>query len=164
MTKANSDAKFDFVKDAVAFGSQDCILWPYSTNKDGYGWLSRLGEKYAHRVAFRLANGDIAKGLHVLHSCDTPGCVNPKHLSVGSHKENMLDKAAKGRAPRDTTKHVDNRGSKHGKAVLTESDAKNIRAEYALGGITQQQLAAKYGVSRQTVSDVIRRVGWAHVF
>jgi hypothetical protein len=51
----------------------------------------------AHRVAWEMFNGPIADGLIVRHKCDNPNCVNPKHLEVGTQKQNMMDASARGR-------------------------------------------------------------------
>ena len=51
----------------------------------------------AHKVMFLLFNEEIQDGMIVMHSCDTPACVNPFHLSVGTRRENVMDSIAKGR-------------------------------------------------------------------
>jgi hypothetical protein len=72
-----------------------CWLWIGSTAK-GYGKLTiKHKDVLAHRCAWQLLNGEIPLGAHVLHSCDTPLCVNPDHLFIGSHTDNMRDMYAK---------------------------------------------------------------------
>ena len=64
----------------------------------GYGCFSYRGKGWrAHRIAWTLVNGEIPKGLFVLHRCDNPPCCNPDHLRLGTHKENMDDMNRKGR-------------------------------------------------------------------
>lgn len=66
--------------------------------KDGYALIRVGGRKNegVHRVSYRLAHGEFDPSLHVLHACDTPLCVRPEHLFLGTHTDNMRDAAAKG--------------------------------------------------------------------
>lgn len=69
-------------------------------NDDGYIIWNTGGEKVsAHRVSYTHYKGPIPKGLSVMHSCDVRPCMNPGHLSIGTHRDNMLDCARKGRSP-----------------------------------------------------------------
>lgn len=79
--------------------SGDCWLWTGPRSASGYGRCSRGMKKHrAHRVAFALYVAEIPEGMHVLHRCDNPPCVNPAHLFLGTHIDNMRDMEAKGRA------------------------------------------------------------------
>jgi hypothetical protein len=75
-----------------------CWLWAGGRQAQGYGAFGN-GERvvYAHRFSWQLHNGPIPKGLNVLHRCDVPPCVNPKHLFIGTHADNMRDKIKKSR-------------------------------------------------------------------
>ena len=75
-----------------------CWLWAGATTKAGYGQFG-VGSKviYAHRLALELAGQVIPDGMCVCHRCDTPACVNPEHLFVGSHADNARDRDIKGR-------------------------------------------------------------------
>lgn len=75
-----------------------CHLYVGDSTKAGYGVIAANGTRiYAHRLAWVLAGRAIPAGLHVLHKCDLPCCVNPDHLFLGTHADNMRDKEAKGR-------------------------------------------------------------------
>ena len=76
----------------------DCWCWTATVNSKGYGSMSINGKSYsAHRVSFYIHNGYLPR-LNVLHSCDTPRCVNPKHLFLGTQLDNVRDMIEKGRA------------------------------------------------------------------
>lgn len=134
--------------------TETCWLWAGNKTQTGYG---RIGINYkgilAHRLSWELAHGPIPKGLVVCHRCDTPLCVRPDHLFLGTLSENHRDMVAKGR-------HA--RGSKQGAAKLSEADIADIRAAICAGS-KQQELADKYGVTQAGISAVHRRVNWKHV-
>lgn len=105
--------------------------------------------EYAHRVAWRLFRGPIPEGLLVLHHCDNPKCCNPIHLFLGTQADNMADKCAKGRQAK---------GSKHGRAKLTEGEVAEIRVNEH--GLHQYELAEIYGVSQQLISFIMNNKLW----
>lgn len=76
-----------------------CWIWTGSRTHSGYGQIWADGKVWrAHRLSVRIFQDlDISVGLQVLHSCDTPACVNPDHLRVGTQSENMKDMIRKGR-------------------------------------------------------------------
>lgn len=91
--------------------SGDCWEWTAGVDTMGYGALRVPGPRTsnkkirASRYSWMLHNGTIPSGKHVLHTCDNRRCVNPKHLWLGSHSDNMKDMAAKGRHPMHSKTH-----------------------------------------------------------
>lgn len=136
-----------------------CWLWTGSGSQyeNGYGRFSGfVSNEYAHRAAWRLCFGEIPQGLLVLHECDTPLCVKPKHLSIGTYVDNRKDCLEKGRGNAASGKRVSS-------AILTEASVLEIRKRYAEGGITQVALGREYGVDSRTISQVVTRRNWSHV-
>lgn len=135
-----------------------CWMWS-RPRKDGYGDLrdpKKLSKKVlAHRAMFELFNGPIPEGLGVLHKCDNPGCVNPEHLFLGTHTDNMQDMAAKGRTGI-------RRGEDQPGTTLTEAKVREIRRRHA-GGESQDSLAKVFGVGQSSISRICLRLKWAHV-
>lgn len=78
-----------------------CWEWRGSRNEHGYGLLTltRKGVTGArvHRLMHERYVGEIPEGLSVRHKCDNPPCVNPAHLEIGTHQQNMQDMSERGR-------------------------------------------------------------------
>jgi hypothetical protein len=92
----NRDRFFAKVREDVS----GCHLWTGARNVWGYGRLHVGGKMLAaHRVAWELANGPIPDGMWVLHHCDVRDCVNPAHLYLGTHRQNVRDMIERGRHP-----------------------------------------------------------------
>jgi hypothetical protein len=135
----------------------ECWEWTASQQGTGYGQINdtrRRKPMTAHRVAYEQFYGPIPAGLFVCHKCDNKLCVNPLHLFVGTVADNAADAVSKGR-------HA--HGERHPGARLTEHQAREIFREYRAGGISQSQLAAKYGTTRGSVQQIHRGSTWTHV-
>ncbi len=140
-----------------------CWLWTASLSNSGdhfgYGQI-RVHDRpqLAHRVSWELHRGAVPAGLNVLHKCDNPGCVNPDHLFLGTHQDNVADRHAKGRTRQG---HVPLRsGEHHGCAKLTWAKVDEIRALYTAGGHSFNQLAQQFGVSKRSILFVVHRKHW----
>ena len=122
--------------------TETCWLWIGATQKPPYTYgLLNINRKLhrAHRLAWTLLRGPIPEGIEVCHNCpgkDNPLCVNPDHLFLGTHKDNMHDAKNKGRI-----------GSK-----LTEADIQAIRTARPL--TTLDKLAAQYGLNKNTICEI----------
>jgi hypothetical protein len=82
---------------AIPEPNSGCYLWYGGTFDSGYGVIQLDGRaQRAHRHAYRLAYGSIPDGLFVCHACDVKSCVNPAHLFLGTHDDNMADMMQKG--------------------------------------------------------------------
>lgn len=133
--------------------SEQCWNWFGHKDTGGYGIISDGKRRCmkVHRVSWEIHIGEIPKGLHVLHKCDNVVCVNPKHLFLGTHQDNMRDAKEKGRIKR---------GEESGKAKLTMNDVKEIR-KCAGRGCSYLEIAKIFNVSSSTVGGIVRKERWA---
>lgn len=148
--------------------SGDCLEWTGAKNHPrGYGVMKskRLGRvAYVHRLMLEAMIGPLAKGLYACHRCDNPVCVSPWHLFAGTPKDNVDDCIAKGRhvPPPVTDWPQRMRGGRHHWQKLSRSDIPTIRSRIAQGE-RPSVIAADYGVSQQTISNIKLGRRWAHV-
>lgn len=136
---------------SVAHG---CRLWKGAPiQKTGYGRIS-VGSRgdgsrkslLAHRASYLAFIGPIPNGMFVCHRCDTPSCINPDHLFLGTPGDNMQDKVSKGR-------HLSLQGEKNPAAKLSDGNVTEIRSLLSTGrNVTS--IARQFGVSHQLVSQI----------
>ena len=124
-----------------------CIKTTANLDRDGYG---RINGEGAHRIAYIQNVGPIPKGMVVMHICDNPWCVNPKHLKLGTHKENMQDMVMKDRSTRGIRNHT---------AKLTDNDVRYIRAS----NLSNYKIAEEFNVHHTTIAAIRRRQTWKHI-
>lgn len=144
--------------------NNECIEWPWYCANSGYGQISWRNQRVrTHRVAWEITFGPIPKGLHVLHHCDNPPCINPRHLFLGTNADNMADMKAKGRSGMRNHPERAARGERHGMAKLDESEVKDIRTYHHTKIYTQAELADVYGVSDSTIGRIVHKKAWRHI-
>lgn len=130
-----------------------CWLWTGCRNRKeghGYGVLyisHTIRAALAHRVSWEIYRGIIPQGMCVLHHCDTPTCVNPDHLFIGTKRDNTRDCMAKDRFPER---------ERHGRAKLTPEQIHEIR----LSNASALVIAERYGVSRGHIYNIRANRTW----
>lgn len=110
----------------------------------------------AHRAALIAVGVPIPKSHKAMHSCDNPPCINPEHLSPGTHAENMADMVRKGRS-------IGRKGADHHKAKLTDAIVSEILETYSDRRTSTAEIAQKYGVSQPTISYILIGKTWKHI-
>ncbi len=130
-----------------------CHLWTGKLDVYGYGkvWIDGR-EVIASRHAWLLHHGRLPADLCVLHRCDTPACVKPDHLFLGTRLDNMRDKFEKGRAKGPPKFNLN-------AADLTIDDVLNIRKDIRIGCV----IADDYGVSKTAINDIKARRTWRNI-
>lgn len=152
---AKERMKAAFWLKVAAPDANGCRAWTGRLHAKGYGVIDFGGRPVlAHRMAYLLATGVEPGDKSVCHSCDNPPCCSPAHLWLGTHKENMLDAARKGRIGGSTFK-----GEDHPSARLSEEDVSAIRASTEGASV----LASRYSVTGANISRIRARKTWRHI-
>ena len=135
-----------------------CLEWTGHRNLEGYGTVSLSHSKrdLAHRASWMAHYGSIPTSACVLHRCDNPPCINPEHLFLGDRRDNMRDCKAKGR---NRIYRGEMNGEGHPSTRFSDATIRAVFEAYAAGGVTQTQLAARFGMSPALVSCITRGVG-----
>lgn len=142
--------------------TETCWLWVGSgpsrkSGKPTYGAIMVDCKNWAtHRLMWTAVHGPIPEGIGVLHRCDTPRCVNPDHLFLGSHKDNMADAKAKKRFCRRI-------GSESPRALVNEEQVLEIRKHVAARTKTRKQIRQEYGISLEAIWCIVSGRTWKHV-
>lgn len=144
------------VRDASA-GPLACWTFTQTLGAGGYGHFMHRGVlKMAHVWAYELANGPVPAGLMVRHRCDNRACLNPRHLLVGTHQQNMDDKVERHRQSRQP-------GTQNPGAKLTDAQVIEIRRAHAAGESSRRELASLNGVCMATVDCIVTGQRWKHL-
>jgi hypothetical protein len=131
-----------------------CWFWTGAKGSNGYGYIEHEGRLTgAHRVSYELHSGKIQPGLQIRHDCDTPLCVNPSHMRLGTARDNAQDKIARGRMPDMEPPHYF--GERHPNCKLSSTDIaeiKRLRGE----GWSYMQLAGRHFVTKQQIANIVK--------
>jgi hypothetical protein len=132
-----------------------CWLWIGHKIRRGYGQLRAFNRQrwQAHRLSWLLHYGEIPDGKWVLHRCDNPSCVNPHHLFLGTHDDNVADKVSKNRQMRGTKCHTHK---------LTERDVARIRS-LLQSKVSYQKIATQFKVTKSNIYAIKHQQTWKHV-
>lgn len=139
----------------VRIDPNGCWEWMAAKDRDGYGAFNPCdgsGRKVvrAHRYLFeRRMGGPVDPELVVMHTCDNRSCVNPGHLALGTHAENIADRDRKGRHWTPTK--------------LDEGAVRDIRRHRPRRRVEAEPLAAKYGVTVSAILHASRGRTWRHL-
>lgn len=129
-----------------------CWVWLASLDSKGYGRFCYKGRTIpAHRAAYLVFVGEIEDGLFVLHQCDNKQCVNPRHLRLGTHADNMREARERKRM------RAPNR-------ILTDDAVIAIRAAYRGVDGEQVLLAERYGVNHSTIASIVNGHSYQHLY
>lgn len=143
----------------LATSSNACWNWTAAKNDLGYGIIGKgrrgEGNLRAHRVSWKIKYGRLPR-KPVLHACDNPSCVNPAHLFLGTLRDNSADMWAKRRGILPEPM----RGETHPLSKLTWRKVGEIRRTYRTGGVSLQELADEFGVSKKLILNVVKRRTW----
>ena len=151
--------------------TETCWIWTGVRDKDGYGRTRPgTGKSYvlAHRFSYELHHGPIPTGLHILHKCDNPPCVNPDHLFSGTNRDNIDDMVRKDRQlkgdrhPLRLHPECVARGTRSAFAKLDDEKVRQVRILRA-EGLSCPAIARLYGVAKSTIQRSANGLSWAHV-
>lgn len=151
--RAHNPELFDRLM-AIARISHHGECWPVHRNigKDGYGILRVHGRKErAHRMMFELYYQGVEAPV-VRHNCNNPACINPAHLRAGTPKDNAIDRV-------NSNRGGDLKGSKNGRAKLTDEQVREIRGSNKTGA----ELARLFGISKVMACRIKRGEAWSHL-
>lgn len=150
--------QYEWLREQAAAAKPDkCIIWPHNTLGFGYGKVYVSADqpcRSTHSLACEIAHGPRpSPAHHAAHRCGQRLCFNPHHLYWATVRENADD----------VIRHGSLRGVRNPRAVLNDEKVAALRALYSSGTVTQREVAMRFGVSRSTVSLVVRGLLWKHV-
>jgi len=145
-------------------GPNGCWIWKGELSESGYGRVKRLGEHLScHRLTFGWMFGAPPKHLLVCHHCDTPACVRPDHLFLGTVQDNVDDCIKKNRRRYHQGEKIWMMGERNCKAKLTDSLVRMIRAKDFENYSAKIFMSRELGISDKSLNNVIARRTWKHI-
>jgi hypothetical protein len=128
----------------------ECWIWKKQLNSSGYGKL-KINTKHstAHRESYKIFNGEIPEGMLILHSCNKPACINPEHLRLGTHKDNMQDRTEAGSVS----------GERNPSAILTNDQVNQIKKMLS-ENLPQAHIGRLFGVGRHVIHFIKHKRTW----
>jgi hypothetical protein len=148
MPKKSTPLQEQFAKNFTPGSSDECWLWHGRTGGGGYGNMAEPKTRrtvVSHRYSYEFYVGPIPAGLIVRHKCDTPRCVNPMHLELGTQADNIADRVRRGR-----------NGFPIKPRKISPEGLKEV-VRLAEAGMRQRDIAAKFGVAQRTINCIINR-------
>lgn len=137
-----------------------CWIWTARLDRRGYGRF-RHGDRNAgaHRVAYELYRSTVPGSAYVLHRCDNRACVNPDHLYLGTHADNMRDLGLRSIPKRNRVQINSyeplNIEQRRPRSKLSARQVEEIRERYRAGGVLQRELAREYGISKAQTCNIL---------
>lgn len=140
---------FKFLKNVTINNATGCHQWNGGVCRR-YGRFNISGKSYrAHRLSYKLFINEDLGDKHVCHKCDNPLCVNPDHLFLGTHQDNMMDRKQKGRTSKGNSK-------------IKVDDVLRVR-ELSKSGLSCVKVAKIVGICKSQVHNIITGHSWKHI-
>jgi hypothetical protein len=141
-----------FFEEALLLETDDCIIWPYGKERNGYGMFNHEGRvTTVHRAALIVSSGMERPGMDAAHRCHVRACFNPRHLSWKTRSDNLFEKAGIGTADRGG-----------GPRKFSEEAVREVFS-MRHAGATISQIARYFDANWSTVQQILKRKTWAWV-
>lgn len=141
----------DKLKELIRKDTEGCIEWPFGRHRSGHGIINiERKTLYTHRILYEITHQKDITGLIIRHTCDNPGCINPKHLLEGTHQDNVQDRVDRNRSAL---------GENNGRSVLFEQDVLDIYKSTESNSILSRQ----YSVDGKTIRNIKQRRLWKYL-
>lgn len=138
----------------IKMENDKCWNWQGTIHSNGYGAFKVKGiPQHAHRIMYFYTYGEFDYTMEVCHKCDNQLCVNPSHLFIGTHYDNMQDRNSKGRQ---------SKGEEHGMAFLTEENVFEM-IELSKGGLSARKIAKQFNCSHVQAWRIVTGKRWSYL-